>query len=151
MEMRIEPPGAGPILAIAAHPDDVESWCAGTLALATDRGASVRLLLVTSGDKGSSDPRATSSAVASRREREARDAARHLGITEVAFLRYLDGEVEDTRTLRGTSWQRSGAGAPPCYSRTTPCIPTRPTSRTVTTVWWAGPCWMPPIRWLAIA
>ena len=62
--MRREPPGAGPILAVAAHPDDIESWCAGTLAAAIDRGATVRLLLVTSGDKGTRDPDATSQQVA---------------------------------------------------------------------------------------
>jgi LmbE family N-acetylglucosaminyl deacetylase len=97
----IDPPGAVAILAIAAHPDDIESWCAGALVLAINRGATVRLLLVTSGDKGSSDPRAIATEVGSRREREALDAARQLGIAEVAFLRYPDGEVEDTRTLRG--------------------------------------------------
>ncbi len=43
----VEPPGAVPVMAIAAHPDDIESWCAGTLARAIDTGASVRLLLVT--------------------------------------------------------------------------------------------------------
>ena len=99
--MRREPPGAGPILAIAAHPDDIESWCAGTLAAAIDRGATVRLLLVTSGDKGTRDPDATSQQVASLREGEARDAAALLGLADVAFLRHADGEVEDSRALRG--------------------------------------------------
>jgi LmbE family N-acetylglucosaminyl deacetylase len=99
--MHREPPGAVSIMAIAAHPDDIESWCAGTLALAIDRGATARLLLVTSGDKGSSDPRVTAGEVASLREQEALDAARTLGIVEVAFLRYPDGEIDDTRALRG--------------------------------------------------
>jgi LmbE family N-acetylglucosaminyl deacetylase len=79
----------------------MESWCAGTLARAIDAGATVRLLLVTSGDKGSSDPTVTSAAVSSRREREALEATRRLGIAEVAFLRYPDGDVEDSRMLRG--------------------------------------------------
>ncbi len=99
--MIVDPPGAGDIMAVAAHPDDIESWCAGTLARAIDGGATVRLLLVTSGDKGTNDPRATAAAVARRREDEAREAARRLGIVEVAFLRQPDGEVEDTRALRG--------------------------------------------------
>lgn len=104
----IDPPGAVPIMAIAAHPDDIESWCAGTLARAIDSGATVRLLLVTSGDKGSSDPAATPQAVAARREQEASEAARRLGIAEIAFLRYPDGEVEDTRALRAAlvAWIR---------------------------------------------
>lgn len=46
----VEPPGRISIVAVAAHPDDIESWCAGTLVQAVDTGATVRLLLVTSGD-----------------------------------------------------------------------------------------------------
>jgi LmbE family N-acetylglucosaminyl deacetylase len=99
--MHIEPPGAVSILAIAAHPDDIESWCAGTLSAAIDRGAMVRLLQVTSGDKGSSVPGATTEEVARVRESEALGAARILGITDVTFLRHPDGEVEDSRALRG--------------------------------------------------
>jgi LmbE family N-acetylglucosaminyl deacetylase len=94
------PPVADSILAIAAHPDDVESWCGGTLACAVDAGAVVRLLLVTSGDKGSAEPHLQSSDVARLREGEARLAADQLGIAEVAFLRYPDGEVENTTALR---------------------------------------------------
>lgn len=56
-ELKIQPaPHVTSILAIAAHPDDIESWCAGTLAQSIDAGSTVRLVLVTSGDKGSSDP-----------------------------------------------------------------------------------------------
>lgn len=97
----VDPPGAGSIMAIAAHPDDIESWCAGTLARAIDNRATVRLLLVTSGDKGSSDPADLPATVAARREAEARAAARELGLSEVIFLRYPDGEVEPTHAFRG--------------------------------------------------
>src|SRR5689334_10289494 len=95
-------------MAIAAHPDDIESWCAGTLARAIDAGATVRLLLVTSGEKGSGDPQALPAEVAARREAEALRAAEILGIADVAFLRHGDGEVEDTRALRGelVAWIR---------------------------------------------
>lgn len=97
----ISPPAVTSILAIAAHPDDIESWCAGTLALAIDAGATVRLLLVTSGEHGSSDLQATAPAVARQREEESRQAAQELGLAEVSFLRYGDGEVENTCVLRG--------------------------------------------------
>jgi len=104
----MQPPGAVSILAIAAHPDDIESWCAGTLALAIEAGATVRLLLVTSGESGSADPQATPELVAACREVEAREAAARLGIEEVAFLRYPDGDVENTRALRSdlVAWIR---------------------------------------------
>jgi len=102
------PPGPGSVMAIAAHPDDIESWCAGTLTRAIDAGAKVRLLLVTSGDKGSAAPADTAVAVAARREAEAREAGSRLGLAEVAFLRYPDGEVEDTYALRAdlVAWVR---------------------------------------------
>jgi len=87
-------------MAIAAHPDDIESWCAGTLTQAIDQGATVRLLLVTSGEHGSSDLLLQEQEVAACREEEARKAAEILGITEVVFLRYPDGDVEDTHALR---------------------------------------------------
>lgn len=99
--MQIVEPPAGPIMAIAAHPDDIESWCGGTLALAVQAGAEARLLLVTSGDKGSGDPDADPADVARTREAEATESGRRLGLAEVAFLRYLDGEVEATHGLRG--------------------------------------------------
>lgn len=102
----VQPPAAGSIMAVAAHPDDIESWCAGTLALAAAAGAAVRLLLVTSGDKGSDDPAADPAAVAAEREREARVAAGRLGLAEVAFLRRPDGEVENDRPLRGAIAER---------------------------------------------
>jgi hypothetical protein len=71
----VKSPGDGSIMAIAAHPDDIERWCAGTLTHAIDMGATVRLLLVTSGEAGSSDPDATRERVSAQREREAESAA----------------------------------------------------------------------------
>lgn len=99
--MQIAGPPQGPILAVAAHPDDIESWCGGTLARAVASGAEARLLLVTSGDKGSADPDADPAGIARIREAEAIEAGRRLGLREVAFLRYRDGEVENTYQLRG--------------------------------------------------
>jgi LmbE family N-acetylglucosaminyl deacetylase len=97
----IEPPSRVPIMVIAAHPDDMESWCAGTLARAIDGGATVRQLLVTSGEHGTSDPADVPELVATRCEAETQAAAQRLGLAEVAFLRYPDGDVEATRSLRG--------------------------------------------------
>lgn len=97
----VSPPTNGVVLAIAAHPDDIESWCAGTLARAAESCARVVLVLVTSGDAGSAEPGATRASVGARREAEARAAAERLGIAEVVFLRHPDGAVENTHTLRG--------------------------------------------------
>lgn len=43
------------VLAIHAHPDDVEFQCAGTLALLKDRGARITIVTMTAGDCGSAE------------------------------------------------------------------------------------------------
>src|SRR5260370_19088557 len=72
-------------------------------------GGTVRLLLVTSGETGASDPDATRERVGAQRQREAKSAAHLLGIAEVVFLREPDGAVENTGPLRRTlvRWIRS--------------------------------------------
>ena len=77
------------LLAFAAHPDDIESWCAGTLALAADAGAAVQLIIATSGAAGAAAIETDDLGAA--REREARAAAQILGIREPVFLRLPDG------------------------------------------------------------
>jgi LmbE family N-acetylglucosaminyl deacetylase len=98
--MIVAPPTTGCVLAVAAHPDDLESWCGGTLARCAAEGARVVYLLLTSGEKGMRDPRPSPTEVAALREAEQREAARLLGVHEVHFLRYPDGELEDNRGLR---------------------------------------------------
>src|SRR5207237_10694172 len=63
-------------------------------------GKDVGLVVVTNGDKGSSDRAMTSTRLAAIREEEQRNASRALGVEQVTFLGYPDGEVEDTRQLR---------------------------------------------------
>lgn len=94
------PPDARRVLAVALHPDDLESWCAGTLARFVARGARVAYLVVTSGDKGSADPQAEPGRLAATREAEQLAAAALLGVHDVTFLRYPDGEVTDSLPLR---------------------------------------------------
>jgi LmbE family N-acetylglucosaminyl deacetylase len=59
------------ILAIHAHPDDIEFQCAGTLALLSQRGCSITLATMTPGDCGSSESDAETIAAIRRREAQA--------------------------------------------------------------------------------
>ena len=43
------------VLAIHAHPDDIEFQCAGTLALLKERGCSIAIATMTAGDCGSAE------------------------------------------------------------------------------------------------
>jgi N-acetylglucosamine malate deacetylase 1 len=77
------------ILAIAAHRDDVEQTCGGTLLKAAQRGQRTGILDLTQGElgtRGSAEDRA----------READDAAKILGVAWRRALDIPDGRVENT-------------------------------------------------------
>ncbi len=88
------------MLCIAAHPDDIEFYCAGTVLKLTRRGVAVGFLLATSGDKGTGDPAVSAAALARTRESEQEAAARLLGVKEVDFLRHPDAELVESLELR---------------------------------------------------
>jgi LmbE family N-acetylglucosaminyl deacetylase len=84
---------ADPVLVIAAHPDDIEAHCAGTIARMVEQGKQVSYVLVTSGNRGTSDPSMTAEQLAELREAEQRAAAAIVGVTNITFLRYDDGDL----------------------------------------------------------
>jgi LmbE family N-acetylglucosaminyl deacetylase len=99
------------VLAVMAHPDDVDFWAAGTVALWTAAGAEVVYLLVTGGDAGGFEDGAARRDMAGRRREEQRRAATELGVRDVRFLEgFADGHVrvaedlvrEITRAIRDT-------------------------------------------------
>jgi LmbE family N-acetylglucosaminyl deacetylase len=88
-------------LAVYAHPDDAEIAAGGTLARWADAGCSVWLLVVAQGEKGTTDPGADLAALAARRVEETGRAAALLGFAGHEHLGYPDGDVPDSRELRG--------------------------------------------------
>src|SRR2546430_4884487 len=88
-------------MAIYAHPDDVDFGCSGTIAAWTERGAHVTYCVLTSGQKGTWDPKMTAKQMAAQREREQRAAGEAIGVKEFVFLGHPDGELESTMELRG--------------------------------------------------
>ncbi|MGI8869904.1 MAG: PIG-L deacetylase family protein [Mycobacteriales bacterium] len=86
-------------LVVTAHPDDVDYGAAGTIASWTQAGIAVSYCIITSGDAGGFDdtPREK---MAELRQGEQRAAAAAVGVTDVTFLGYPDGEVSVTKDLR---------------------------------------------------
>ena len=96
-------------LAVAAHPDDVEFGCGGTLAKWAAGGTTITHLVCTDGSKGSWDPDEPVGELVATRQDEQRAAARALGGSgDVVFLGYPDGElqagIDERREL--TRWIR---------------------------------------------
>ncbi|HXW47111.1 MAG TPA: PIG-L deacetylase family protein [Streptosporangiaceae bacterium] len=90
----------GRVLVIAAHPDDVDFGSAGTIARWTDAGLEVSYCLVTNGDAGGSDRSVSRADMVVIRQAEQTTAAKHVGVHDLHFLGYPDGQVEPTIGLR---------------------------------------------------
>jgi bacillithiol biosynthesis deacetylase BshB1 len=80
------------ILALGAHPDDVEVHVGGILALASDRGMNAAILDLTAGDLGTRGTAET-------RRIEAGSAARILGVSRT-IMDFQDGRFTDDETHR---------------------------------------------------
>lgn len=88
------------VMAIVAHPDDIEFTCAGTLARWARAGVKISYVMCTSGDVGIDDPEITREQAAAIREQEQEEAAKIVGASEVIFIREPDGRLEATIELR---------------------------------------------------
>lgn len=88
------------VLAVFAHPDDIEFGCAGTIARWVQEGARAAYVLITSGDVGIAKPGMTKAKAAEIREAETLEAAKVVGVEDVTFFRIGDGMVENTMELR---------------------------------------------------
>ena len=88
------------ILVIVAHPDDPEFFCGGSLARWVAEGHHVAYAIVTGGDKGTDDPTMTPQRLAQVRQVEQRNAGAVVGVQDIAFLEYLDGELVNNYDLQ---------------------------------------------------
>ena len=88
------------IMAIGAHPDDVEFGAGATIFNWTAGGTVATIVVVTDGSKGSWDPAIDRSALVEERRREQRKAAAILGAARLEWLDQTDGELQHTPELR---------------------------------------------------
>ncbi len=88
------------VLAVLAHPDDVDFGSGGTVAMWTAAGIDVSYCLVTDGDAGGFDPAVPRSEIPAIRRAEQRAAGAILGVEDIRFLGYRDGELHVTHELR---------------------------------------------------
>jgi LmbE family N-acetylglucosaminyl deacetylase len=92
-------------MVVVAHADDAEFGCAGTVACWVRDGWDVYYVICTDGGSGGPDEateitREARQHVVETRMREQRAAAEILGVKDVLFLGYPDGELQPTLALR---------------------------------------------------
>jgi LmbE family N-acetylglucosaminyl deacetylase/O-antigen/teichoic acid export membrane protein len=86
-------PSAVRALVVAPHPDDETIGCGGTVALMSDSGCSVDLVLVSRGDASVAEPGALKVRTGERRLTEMAAAAGQLGATTLSCLDLPDGDL----------------------------------------------------------
>jgi LmbE family N-acetylglucosaminyl deacetylase len=103
LDSREEPKPPRLLLSIHAHPDDQEFTIGGTLAKWARQGTEIITVCITSGDAGSNEhtpATMTRTELVPIREREQRAACEVLGVKDVVFLHYPDGQLTPTIELR---------------------------------------------------
>lgn len=88
------------LLVISPHPDDCEFGISGTVAKLAKEGKDIVYIIVTNGNKGTSDRNLNPEKLVKIREKEELAAAKLLGVKETVFLGYPDQQLEDCNELR---------------------------------------------------
>jgi len=88
------------LIVVAAHPDDMETLCGGTIIQLVRRGVTVASVNCTLGDIGAQDTSMIRPALASTRLKETAAAAELLGVTRADNLGHHDGELVPDLNLR---------------------------------------------------
>ncbi|MDE2025196.1 MAG: PIG-L family deacetylase [Patescibacteria group bacterium] len=88
------------ILAIGAHPDDIDSAAAGSVAKWVEEGATAFYVIATDGGKGTEDPDMTVDELIRTRKQEQQQAAKIIGVKEVFFLNFPDAELVGDMRLK---------------------------------------------------
>jgi LmbE family N-acetylglucosaminyl deacetylase len=93
------------LLCVLAHPDDESMGTGGILARYAAEGVTTAVLCATRGERGWMGDEADNPGLAALgqiREAELRAAATVLGVAELAFLDYLDGELDAAEPAEAT-------------------------------------------------
>lgn len=89
--------GKSRVMVVFAHPDDAEIFAGGTIARLIESGIVVRVVKMTSGNRGSRQEKISKSELGSVREREDKQSMKVLGVKDEdnIYLRIDDGEIEN--------------------------------------------------------
>lgn len=89
------------LLAVGAHPDDLEFTSSGTIARMVEEGWDAYYIICTDGSRGSKDPKMTHERLAQIRRKEQVKAGKTLGLKDIFFLDHPDTELVADTALKG--------------------------------------------------
>lgn len=87
------------VLAIGAHPDDIELGCGGTISRLSAEGNEIHSVIMTNGGK-SSIPEEFNNNIGEERKKESQQALKTLGVDKINFLREKDLELTVSKTVK---------------------------------------------------
>lgn len=88
------------ILGVAAHADDLDFGASGSVAKWVKQGAIISYLILTDGSKGYEDHTLENKKLIAKRKEEQRQAAKILGVKQVFFGNFTDGELINSLEVR---------------------------------------------------
>lgn len=88
------------LLAVGAHPDDMDFGASGTIAKFIEEGYEAYYVLCTDGSRGTDDPEMTHEKLAKTRHDEQVAAAKVLGVKDIFFLKHADTQLVADLTLK---------------------------------------------------
>lgn len=88
------------IMAVAAHPDDADFYCGGTLATWIQQGAEIEYVICTDGALGAMTGGSDMNKLAALRKEEQNAANRALGVRKTVYLDYPDSFLTASEELR---------------------------------------------------
>lgn len=88
------------LLAIGAHPDDIDFGASGTIAKMVEEGWEAYYVICTDGSRGSVDPKMTHKKLSDIRRREQLAAGKVLGLRDVFFLKHPDTQLVPDQKLK---------------------------------------------------
>lgn len=88
------------IVCVQPHPDDTDIAAGGVVAMLAGRGVEIVYVTLTDGGLGTMDPGKRPEELAAERRREQEEAARILGVKELVWLGWRDGELQPTLDVR---------------------------------------------------
>lgn len=81
------------ILAVGAHPDDMDFGASGTLSKLVKEGWDAYLVICTDGSRGSNDPQMTHQRLTKIRKKEQEASGKIMGIKKIFFLNHTDTQL----------------------------------------------------------